>query len=162
QTEGLEENRVQSLNALIAFMASFFVLATGAYFVSIGELPGLYLAMLVMVSLGAFENVGPLAALPAYFEESRIAARRLEEVVGEEPDNSTGAMPEGPVDIRADRISYSYPNDGRLTLDDISFQLPQGSKTAIVGPSGSGKSTLLQLLLKVAEPQSGEIRFGTE
>ena len=162
QNEGLEENRVQSLNALVAFLASFFVLATGAYFVSIGELPGLYLAMLVMVSLGAFENVGPLAALPAYYEENRIAARRLEEVVDEQPDPSTGDMPEGPVDIEVERLSYRYPNDGRLALDEITFQLPQGSKTAIVGPSGSGKSTLLQLLLKTAEPEKGSIRFGSE
>lgn len=162
QNEGLEENRVQSVNALVAFLASFFVLAIGAYFVSIGELSGLYLAMLVMVSLGAFENVGPLASLPAYYEESRIAARRLDEVVDEEPDNSTGTMPEGPMDIQADRLSYRYPNDSRLSLDEVSFQLPQGSKTAIVGPSGSGKSTLLQLLLKVAVPWDGEIRFGNE
>lgn len=162
QKEGLEENRVQSLNALFAFLTSFFVLAVGAYFVSTGELSGLYLAMLVMVSLGAFENVGPLAALPAYFEESRIAARRLEEVVDEEPDNSTGTMPEGPADISVDQLSYSYPGDGRLALDDISFSLPAGSKTAIVGPSGSGKSTLLLLLLKVVEPQEGNVRFGTE
>ena len=162
KNEGLEENRVQSVNALVAFLASFLVLAIGAYFVSTGELSGLYLAMLVMVSLGAFENVGPLAALPAYYEESRIAARRLEEVVDEEPDNSVGEMPEGSVDIQVDRLSYRYPDDSRLSLDDVSFQLAQGSKTAIVGPSGSGKSTLLQLLLKVAVPESGDIRFGNE
>lgn len=162
QNEGLEENRVQSLNALVAFLASFFVLATGAYLVSVGELSGLYLAMLVMVSLGAFENVGPLAALPAYYEESRIAARRLDEVVAEEPDRSTGDMPEGAVDIEVDHLSYHYPNDGRLALEEITFRLPKGSKTAIVGPSGSGKSTLLQLLLKTAEPESGSIRFGGE
>ncbi|ANU16119.1 thiol reductant ABC exporter subunit CydC [Planococcus maritimus] len=162
QNEGLEENRVQSLNAFVAFLTSFVVLATGAYFVSIGELSGLYLAMLVMVSLGAFENVGPLAALPAYYEESRIAARRLEEVVAEEADQSTGSMPEGAVNIEAEHLSYRYPNDGRLALDEINFRLPQGSKTAIVGPSGSGKSTLLQLLLKTAEPENGSIRFGGE
>lgn len=159
QKEGLEENRVQSINALFAFLTSFLVLALGAYFVSIGELSGLFLAMLVMVSLGAFENTGPLAALPAYFEESRIAARRLEEVVDRSPDNSTGLMPEGLPDIVADDLCYNYPSDGRLALENISFHLPAGSKTAIVGPSGSGKSTLLLLLLKVIEPDTGSVHI---
>ncbi|MBT2581317.1 thiol reductant ABC exporter subunit CydC [Planococcus sp. ISL-109] len=160
QKEGLEENRVQSINALFAFLTSFFVLAIGAYFVSTGELSGLYLAMLVMVSLGAFENTGPLAALPAYFEESRIAARRLEEVVDQSPDNSTGLMKQGLPDITVDDVSYHYPSDGRLALENISFHLPAGSKTAIVGPSGSGKSTLLLLLLKVIEPDGGSVQIG--
>lgn len=158
--EGLEENRVQSVNALFAFLASFLVLSLGAYFVAIGELPGLYLAMLVMVSLGAFENVGPLAAVPAYYEETRVAAGRLEEVISEEADHSTGEMPEQIDGLTVDGLSYRYPNDGRLALDGISFQVPAGSKTAIVGPSGSGKSTLLQMLLKTAPPHEGSIRIG--
>ncbi len=160
KSEGLEENRVQSVNALFAFLTSFFVLALGAYFVSIGELNGLYLAMLVMVSLGAFENTGPLAALPAYYEENRMAARRLREVVDEEPDASDGQMKAGLPGITVDRLSYHYPNDSRAALDNISFYLPPGSKTAIVGPSGSGKSTLFLLLLKVMQPQQGEIYIG--
>ena len=48
-----------------------------------------------------------------------------------------------------------------IVLDGVSFQIPVGSKTAIVGPSGAGKSSLLSLLERFYDPQSGSIRvFG--
>ncbi|MDK7741772.1 ABC transporter ATP-binding protein [Helcobacillus massiliensis] len=44
-------------------------------------------------------------------------------------------------------------------VDDVSFDLKRGTTTAIVGESGSGKSTVAQMVLKLLEPTSGEIRF---
>jgi ABC-type multidrug transport system fused ATPase/permease subunit len=47
-------------------------------------------------------------------------------------------------------------------LDQVSFQVPVGSKTAIVGPSGAGKSSILSLMERFYDPQSGAISvFGT-
>lgn len=45
-------------------------------------------------------------------------------------------------------------------LTDISFDVAQGSRTAIVGPSGCGKTTLLRLIAGFIEPDSGEIVLG--
>ena len=45
-------------------------------------------------------------------------------------------------------------------LDDISLEVPQGSRTAIVGASGSGKSTLLRLIAGFEEPDAGRILLG--
>lgn len=45
-------------------------------------------------------------------------------------------------------------------LEDISLDVPQGSRTAIVGASGSGKSTLLRLIAGFAEPDGGRITLG--
>jgi len=45
-------------------------------------------------------------------------------------------------------------------LDDISLDVAQGSRTAIVGASGSGKSTLLRLIAGFAEPDDGRITLG--
>ena len=42
-------------------------------------------------------------------------------------------------------------------LDVLSFSLPQGGSTALVGPSGSGKSTVLNLLLRLYDPDEGRI-----
>ncbi|WKA58996.1 thiol reductant ABC exporter subunit CydC [Planococcus shenhongbingii] len=163
QKEGLEENFGQSVNAFVALLASFFVLGLGAYFVSAGELDGLYLAMLVMVSIAVFENVAPMAVFPAHFEENRKAAVRLEQVVTE-PVRKPGdlALPVKPIEIAFENVSFTYPEEERPALSNISLQLPSGSKTAIVGPSGSGKSTLLQLLLNVLPADSGMISIGGE
>ena len=45
-------------------------------------------------------------------------------------------------------------------LEDISLEVPQGSRTAIVGASGSGKSTLLRLIAGFEEPAAGRILLG--
>ncbi|ALS79820.1 thiol reductant ABC exporter subunit CydC [Planococcus kocurii] len=159
--EGLEENLAQSSNALVALLVSFFVLAVGAYFVAAGELNGLYLAMLVMISIAAFENVAPMAAFPTYFEESRKAAVRLQEVVSEDAVlQGAEGIPSGPLDIKLTGASFSYPGEKSLAIDDVSLHLKPGTKTAIVGPSGSGKSTLLQLLLNVFPVEQGQLSIG--
>ena len=59
--------------------------------------------------------------------------------------------------LEANDLSFSY---GDITvLNDISFQLRQGSFAALVGPNGAGKSTLLKLLLGELTPTSGTIRL---
>lgn len=53
------------------------------------------------------------------------------------------------------RLSHSYGK--RAALVDISFTLPQGAVTGLVGANGSGKSTLLRILSGVQRPTSGAV-----
>ncbi len=57
--------------------------------------------------------------------------------------------------------AVSASRDGRLILDRLDLTIETGV-TAIVGPSGSGKSTLLRLLNRLADPDSGTVRFDGE
>ena len=59
----------------------------------------------------------------------------------------------------AEKLSYSYPRQAQLVLDEVSFELQSGSLTALVGPNGAGKSTLLRLLNGQAKPNQGIINF---
>lgn len=156
--EANEEVYSQSLNGLMALLVSLAVLAIGASAAASGELDGLFLAMLVMISLGVFENVTPMAAFPGYFEESRKAAVRLDSIVAETPRvTGTEELAAGPMAISAKNLEYSFPGEQRRALKNISFDLPAGSKTAVVGPSGSGKSTLLAVLMNVLPPLGGAV-----
>lgn len=57
-------------------------------------------------------------------------------------------------------LSFAYPTDKNApALKKISFTIPAGKMTAIVGRSGAGKSTLIDLLPRLREPSSGEILF---
>ena len=58
--------------------------------------------------------------------------------------------------IKVENLSYSYDNEN-LTVDDISFSIPEGSYTTIIGHNGSGKSTIAKLLLGLLEKKSGKI-----
>jgi subfamily B ATP-binding cassette protein MsbA len=54
-------------------------------------------------------------------------------------------------------VSFAYDRAEAPALDRVSFQLPAGRTTAIVGRSGAGKSTLMSLLFRFRDPTSGEI-----
>lgn len=63
--------------------------------------------------------------------------------------------------IYINKVSYKYNVYSKANiLDKISFVIPQGKITAIVGLSGSGKTTLLKLLLGYDNPTEGEILIG--
>lgn len=50
--------------------------------------------------------------------------------------------------------------NGNLVLKDVSFSIPQGSMTAIVGPSGGGKTTITRLIARFWDVQEGSITVG--
>jgi len=66
------------------------------------------------------------------------------------------ALADEPATIRFERVDFSYePN--RQILFDASFEVPAGSKVAVVGHSGSGKSTLARLLYRFYDVGGGRI-----
>ncbi|MDR1561082.1 MAG: energy-dependent translational throttle protein EttA [Holosporaceae bacterium] len=64
----------------------------------------------------------------------------------------------GEVVIQAEAISKSY--GGGMLFDNLSFNLPPGSITGIIGANGAGKSTLLKILTEKEKPDSGAIKIG--
>ncbi|MEX0671758.1 MAG: ABC transporter transmembrane domain-containing protein, partial [Candidatus Babeliales bacterium] len=60
-----------------------------------------------------------------------------------------------PITIRFDHVSFTYPNNNKLALNDISFTIKQGETVVILGESGSGKSTIVRLLLRLYDPNTG-------
>lgn len=65
--------------------------------------------------------------------------------------------------VRAEHLRYVYAPglpDETVALDDISFSIPKGAFTGIIGHTGSGKSTLLQHLNGLLHPASGSICIG--
>ena len=60
--------------------------------------------------------------------------------------------------IEFKNISFFYPS-GKSVLENISFNVPVGSITGIVGKSGKGKTTIIDLLLLLLKPQQGAIKI---
>jgi len=62
-------------------------------------------------------------------------------------------------EISIKNLSFCYTDQSPWILNNISLEIPQGSKIAIVGESGAGKSTLLQLIMRFYDPQQGSIKY---
>jgi ATP-binding cassette subfamily B protein len=78
------------------------------------------------------------------------------------PDAVPLALGKGGATVRLERVDFSY-EPRRQILFDVSFEVPAGSKVAVVGHSGSGKSTLARLLFRFYDIGSGRVSInGTD
>ncbi len=82
------------------------------------------------------------------------ATNRLAEIL-DLPDEIGHAETVVPGDIVFENVTFSYGD--KIVLDNVSFTIQQGCKTAFVGYSGSGKSTALNLIERFYAPVSGKI-----
>src|ERR671922_2062365 len=71
---------------------------------------------------------------------------------------STGDVTLGTLDVRAEALTYGF--DGFRVLDEVAFHIEENESVAIVGATGVGKSTLAQLIVRLDDPDSGEILLG--
>ncbi|EGO2627442.1 ABC transporter ATP-binding protein [Enterococcus faecalis] len=100
---------------------------------------------------------------------SVASLNRLQEVLSEEieiSDPHTEATiayhPEKAL-ICFDHVTFQYTETADPVLENVSFVIPKGKTTAIVGATGAGKSTLVKLLLRINEVTAGTISYsGTD
>jgi ATP-binding cassette, subfamily C, bacterial CydC len=182
---------IEGLNNMMAHTAMFTILVLSIPLVINGEIKGLMLAVLTLGVLSSFEAFQGLANAFVQHEASEEAASRLfslaeEDVPGTSEGSSAGSssdksasssdissgtsasaynLREDPafkkVSLSFDNVSFYYHGKEDV-LKNISFSIPAGSKTAIVGPTGSGKSTLVNLMLGLWHPTKGKIMAGSD
>jgi ABC-type transport system involved in Fe-S cluster assembly fused permease/ATPase subunit len=88
--------------------------------------------------------------------EQMMALMRIAPEIEDRPGAPPLAVSEGAVRFR--HVDFHY-DKRRPILRDVDFDMPPGSKFAIVGSSGAGKSTIARLLFRFYDPQSGAIEI---
>lgn len=81
--------------------------------------------------------------------------------VREQADNVRLKIALKHADIYLGHVSYRYGDSEAWTIDDISLDIPQGKKIAIIGRSGAGKSTLLKLIQGALAPAKGAVTINS-
>lgn len=122
---------------------------------------GVYLSLIVLISLTVFESAVPLALVPIFARHTKNAVVQLEEITSKNEEDGTLHLKGVIKQIQLQDVSYWYPAATRPALDHLYLNIQAGQKIAIIGPSGCGKTTLLQLLMKEIKRTSGDIRINT-
>ncbi|MDX2301424.1 MAG: ABC transporter ATP-binding protein [Microscillaceae bacterium] len=148
-----------STDFLVFLQISIAVLA-GGYFtltrqITLGELLSFY----TYVSMVAW----PMRQLGQVLSEmgmATVAMGRVSEIMQAEDEKDEGILsPDnllGKIEFR--QVSFKYKeSDEEYVLKNISFTIQAGEKFAIIGPTGAGKSTIIKLLLRLYDPQEGDI-----
>lgn len=146
--------------------AGALTLGVGAYLVWQGELS---IGNLTAFSMYLGQLIWPMFAagwVLSLLERGKAAWARLQPVLEAELTiRDSGNLQQDPQGfLRFDHVSFSYPGQTALALDQVSFDLAPGQTLGLVGATGSGKSTVLRLILRQFEIaqalQQGGITWG--
>lgn len=147
---------------VIATVRNLLVLVLGTFYCVDGTMTA--------GELIAFFSYNTLISLPVRrlgrviteMSKAGISLGRIREIMEGVPEEDAGdPMPESG-DITFEHVSFSYPDGNVEVVNDISFEIPEGTTLGILGGTGSGKSTLMYLLDRIYEQEEGKgiIRIG--
>lgn len=125
-----------------------------------GDLSFANLAVILITSFTIFNPIEVMGQMTTMIRTMDAALDRVERIKQAKKIDENGRdIPLDSFDIGFEHVSFAYEN-GNPILKDVSFSIPQGSMTAIVGPSGGGKTTITRLIARFWDVQEGSITIG--
>ncbi|WP_264480588.1 ABC transporter ATP-binding protein [Psychrobacter sp. I-STPA6b] len=116
---------------------------------------------ILLLGTGMAEAIMPYMALYHLIEQAKVGIARIVEVqnLAELP---ICRNPQTPQDgsVVFEQVSFCYENRQKNALNEVSFRVPSGSFTALVGGSGAGKSTVARLIPRFWDVDSGAVKVG--
>jgi len=162
---GLEKGelqaRIEALRGALVLGAPLAVLLLGAHLVLGGHLGLGTMLALAALAAGFLQPLSQLVATVAELQQVGSHAARIEDVLGEPPEQDGAVLPApvlaGGIALRG--VGFRYGALEAPTLDGIDLEIQPGQKVAIVGRSGAGKSTLARLMIGLYRPTVGTVSY---
>ncbi|PKV49993.1 ATP-binding cassette subfamily B protein [Aquimarina sp. MAR_2010_214] len=103
-------------------------------------------------------TVGWVSSIVQQAEASQV---RINEFLSQEPEITNTVTQKTPItgNISFDNVSFTYDDTNITALKNISFEIKNGETIGIIGKTGAGKSTILDLIGRLYDVSSGEIRI---
>ena len=130
-----------------------------------GAIAGTLIAAFVLVVFPVADAFLPVSEAVEKIPQYRNSLERLSGVNGTEQNivsekvTVVDALPQAmkSAHIKLENVGYYYGSGANWSVRDLSLDIPQGKKIAIIGRSGAGKSTLLKAIQGVIEPSDGSV-----
>ncbi len=123
---------------------------------------GKFFAFLLYANI-YYEPVRQLVSINKLVSAGKASGERVFEILDEpiriQNPPEPVSFPKSDCSIRFQSVSFSYGSRGNI-VENLDFEIPNQSTTALVGPTGAGKSTIANLLLRYYDANSGSIRIG--
>ncbi|MDO5089721.1 MAG: ABC transporter ATP-binding protein, partial [Leptotrichiaceae bacterium] len=152
--------------AMLFCMYSCIILLSwfGAKMIIMEELTTGQLMSLFSYTSNILISILMVAMIVVRLSISRASAERIVEVLNEEPaikncENPVYEVKDGSISF--ENVNFSYSNNPEvLNLENINLNIKQGETVGIIGGTGSAKSALVQLIPRLYDILSGEVKIG--
>ncbi|MBM10103.1 MAG: thiol reductant ABC exporter subunit CydC [Magnetovibrio sp.] len=138
-------------------------LGVGAWRVSNGDASLQTLLIILMMGTEAFRPLRDLRALLHNGMVGQSAAIGIFNILENKPVINQSSK-EAPSDLSSTlefrEVVFRYPGSEEPAHKHVTFEVKAGERVGVVGASGSGKSTILKLLLRLYDPNEGEVKIG--
>jgi len=150
-------NRFHLAESVLGHFSQTVVFLYGGWLVYQHELtPGDVVMFVVYLDM-LYAPIDSLTSLGVQLQQQIVSLRRaLRLLVTGEEETSAAQLEVSTGRVEFQDVHFGYTPE-REVLRGLSFTLEPGQVTALIGPSGAGKTTTSDLLLKLYEPQTGEI-----
>jgi len=166
RVEKLKINTRRSLADLAAQSFATLALFGSLLFIAHQTFLGLITVGSLVMYFGAFQQgqsflQNMLKSLTGLYEDNLFLSN-LYEFLDLQPRIKEPARPHKiprPIEsgLALDTVSFQYPGQDHMALQDVSLFIKPGQTVALVGENGSGKTTLIKLLCRLYDPQEGRI-----
>jgi len=147
------------LQSALSHFSKALVLGYGGWMVLDRRLTPGDVVMFVAYLDRIYDPIDSLSSIAVNLQQHMASLHRAVRLLHAHPMEPSGAeLVAGPGRIEFREVDFSY-SPQRQVLRGVTFTADAGKVTAITGPSGAGKTTAVDLLLKLWEPDSGEIRI---
>ncbi len=158
---------VQDVSYFLQNLMTVAVVVAGVYMITAGSLTSGGLVALVILSRQVIAPMAQVVNLATRYHHVREALKTLDDIMNLPVERPAGKtfLPRKRFDgvIGIKNLSFSYPGQTTMVLNNISLEIAAGEKVGIIGPVGSGKTTLGKLMLGLYEPVSGMVTMdGTD
>ncbi len=148
-----------SIGLLIGISTLLTIFIGGIYQMQHRITSGTIAEFVVYINMLTFP-VSALGWVASMIQRASASQKRLNEFLHTVPDiqnppNAYKGVIEG--NIHISNVHFTYSHTGIKALNHLSLDIKKGQKIALIGRTGSGKTTIAQLLLRMFDPQQGNI-----